>query len=236
MLDLFLLAVIGVITWCVASDGAWGAAFTMISVVIAGLLATSFFEVTATFLEQNIANSVEWQHRWDIIAFVGLFAAFVYGLRAATEQILPVDIEIHGMVFDIARWTCGLITGWVTMSILLTALHTAPLPRKFVGFAPEPGNRGGPIGQMGPDLKWLGYVHLMTEKAFRRGANGPIFDGATFPFYPGDEFRILPSFPIRYASRRDRYYGTAAPAAGGGTLGSGPRGPALAASPGAPRF
>jgi len=236
MLDLFLIAVIGLVTWCVASDGAWGAAFTLISVVISGLLATSFFEVTATFLEQNFASSVGWQHRWDFIALVGLFSAFVFGLRSATEQILPVDIEIHGMVFDITRWTCGFLTGCVTMAILLTALHTAPLPRNIVGFAPEPGNRDGPIGQMGPDLKWLGYVHHMTETAFRRGAYGPIFDGATFPFYQDGEVRVLPSFPIRYASRRDRYYGSAPPAAGGGTIGTTPRGPAPARSPSAPRF
>lgn len=236
MLDLFLIAVIGLVTWCVASDGAWGAAFTMISVMIAGLIATSFFEVTATFLQQSISGSVEWQHRWDIIAFIGLFSALVFGLRAATEQILPVDIEIHGMVFDIARWTCGLVTGFVTMAILMTALHTAPLPRQFVGFAPEPANRGGPIGQMGPDMKWLGYVHNITEKSFRRGSHGPIFDGAAFPFYQGGEVRVLPSFPIRYASRRDRYYGTASPPSAGGTIGTSPRGPAPARTPGVPRF
>ncbi len=236
MLDLFLIAVIGLVTWCVASDGAWGAAFTLISVVISGLLAMSFFEAMATFLQQNVANSVGWQHRWDIIALVGLFSVFVFGLRTATEQILPVDIEIHGMVFDIARWACGFLTGCVTMAILLTALHTAPLPRKFVGFAPEPGNRGGPIGQTGPDLKWLGYVHRMTETAFRRGIHGPIFDGATFPFYEGGEFRVLPSFPIRYASRRDRYYGSAPPAAGGGAISTAPRGPAPTRSSDAPRF
>ncbi|MCA9076668.1 MAG: CvpA family protein [Planctomycetaceae bacterium] len=234
MLDLLLIAIIGLVTWCIASDGAWGAAFTLFSVIIAGLLAMGFYEVAANFLEGNIASSVEWQHRWDVIALVGLFSAFVFGLRTATEQILPVDIEIHGLVFDIARWSCGFLAGCVTMAILLTALHTAPLPREFLGFTPEPHKRGGPVGQAAPDFKWLGYVHRMTETAFRRGADGQIFDGPYFAFYPGGEPGVHPSFPIRYASRRARYYGTAAPASGG--AGATPGQPAPPTTSGSPRF
>lgn len=210
ILELFLFGVIAVVTWCVASDGAWGAAFTLLSVIIAGLLATSLFEVTATFLEQNIAGSYAWQYRWDIIALVGLFSAIVFAIRAGTEYIMPVDIEIHGMIFDVARWTCGLLTGWVTMAFLLTALHTAPLPREFLGFTPEPSRRAGPIGRSAPDLKWLGYVHYMTETAFRKGADGPVFDGPRFEMYSGGPEVVRPSFPIRYASRRDQYFGAAA--------------------------
>lgn len=232
MLDLLLIAIVGLVTWCVASDGAWGAAISLLSVIIAGLLAMNFFEVTASFLEQNIASSLEWQHRWDVIALMGLFSAFVFALRTATERILPVDIEIHGLVFDIARWTCGALTGFVTMAFLLTALHTAPLPREFMGFTPEPSKRGGPIGQAAPDFKWLGYVHHMTETAFRRGATGPIFDGPRFPFYQGGETRTLPSFPIRYASRRARYYGTAPPASGTSAIGTAPGSSPQRRSPG----
>ena len=214
ILDLILVGIVAVVTWCVASEGAWGAAFTLVSVIIAGLLATSFFEAAAGFLEQNVAGSYEWQHRWDVIALVGLFAALVFALRTATEQIMPVDLEIHGLVFDIARWGCGLLAGYVTMAFLLTAVHTAPLPREFLGFTPEPQRRGGPVGQSAPDMKWLGFVHHMTETAFRKGAAGPVFDGPRFALIPGGPGEVLPSFPIRYASRREQYYGTAsAPAA-----------------------
>ena len=38
------------------------------------------------------------------------------------------------------RWTCGLATGYVTVAFLLTALHTAPLPREFLGFSGEKKN------------------------------------------------------------------------------------------------
>jgi len=216
ILDVILVGIVAVITWCVASEGAWGAALMLVSVVISGLLATSLFEVTAGFLQEHLADSNEWQHRWDVIALVGLFSGFVLAFRKITERIMPVHIEVHGLVFDVTRWAASLATGYVTMAFLLTAYHTAPLPPDMLGFTAEPHRRGGPVGQSAPDFKWLGFVHHMTETAFRNGTNGPIFDGPRFSLYSGAEPQILPSFPIRYASRRDRYYGgTPAKASGG---------------------
>ncbi len=236
ILDVILVGIVAVITWCVASEGAWGAALMLVSVVISGLLATSLFEVTADFLQANLADSDEWQHRWDVIAMVGLFSGFVFAFRKITERIMPVHIEVQALVFDITRWGAGLATGYVTMAFLLTAFHTAPLPPDMLGFTAEPQRRGGPVGQSAPDMKWLGFVHHMTETAFRNGANGPIFDGPRFELFPGAEPEILPSFPIRYASRRDRYYGgTPAKASGGSSTSPAPSGGG-AGRPSGPRF
>lgn len=234
MIDLILIAVLAGVTWCVASEGAWGSAMTLFSVIVSGLLAMSLFEWTAGFLQGTLAGSYEWQHRWDIIALVGLFAAGVFGLRTAGERLMPVDIEVHGMVFDIARWACGFFSGYVTMALLMTALHTAPLPREFLGFTPEPERRSGPLGGLAPDFQWLGFTQYVTEKAFRKSSgNGPIWDGPMFAVAPGASgepgtVKTWPSFPIRYASRRAQYYGTApqvtsaGPGAGGGPMGGAP--------------
>lgn len=226
MIDLILIAVVAGVTWCVASEGAWGAAFTFLSVVISGLLAMSLFESVAGFLQRTVAGSYEWQHRWDIIALVGLFALGVFAMRSATEQLMPVDIEVHGLAFDVTRWGCGFLAGYTTMAFLLTALHTAPLPREFLGFTPEPDRRSGPLGGLAPDFQWLGFTHYVTENAFRK-SGGPIWDGPMYAIVDGaagepGEVKTWPSFPIRYASRRAQYYGTAQqvtpsqPAVGGG--------------------
>ncbi len=213
MIDLFLVAIVAVVTWCVASEGAWGSAFTLLGTIIAGLLAMSFFEPLAGFLQANFAGSVEWAHRWDIIALLGLFAGFMFAIRAATEKILPVDIVVHGLVYDVVRWMCGVATGYTTMAIILTALHTAPLPREFFGFLPE---RNNFLAITAPDRQWLGFTQYVTERAFRRGSSGPIFDGPVFAIVPGVAGElgiqnVWPSFPIRYASRRQLY------ASGGGS-------------------
>lgn len=227
MIDLLLIAIVAGVTWCVASEGAWGAGFTLFAVIVSGLMAMSLFESVANFLQSTLSDSYAWQHRWDVIALVGLFALGVFGLRTATEQLMPVDIEVHGLVFDVARWACGFLSGYVTMAFLLTALHTAPLPREFLGFKPEPERRSGPLAGLAPDFQWLGFTHYVTEKAFRKGSGGPIWDGPTFSVSPGasgepGQIKVWPSFPIRYATRRAQYYGTVAPStpappAGGGT-------------------
>lgn len=215
MIDLLLIAVVAGVTWCVASEGAWGSAQVLLSVIISGLLAMSLFESVAGFLQNHLASSYTWQHRWDVIALVGLFALGVFGLRAGTEKIMPVDIEVEGMAYDVIRWACGFLTGYVTMAFLLTALHTAPLPREFLGFTPEPERRSGPLGGLAPDFQWLGFTHYVTEKAFRKGGGtGPIWDGPTFPAAAGasgepGKTKVWPSFPIRYASRRAQYFGSA---------------------------
>lgn len=226
MIDLILIAIVAGVTWCVASEGAWGSAFTLLAVIISGLLAMGMFEAVANFLQATIASSYEWQHRWDVIALVGLFAAGVFGIRTATEHVMPVDIEVHGMVFDVTRWACGFLTGYITMAFLMTALHTAPLPREFLGFTPEPDRRSGPLGSLAPDYQWLGFTQYVTEKAFRKnGGSGPIWDGPIFAATNGargepGKLKVWPSFPIRYASRRAQYFGTAsataAPSAPGG--------------------
>jgi hypothetical protein len=233
ILDVVLIGIVALVTWCVASEGAWGAGFTLFSVVLSGLLAMNFYEVTAEFLQQNLASSLEWQHRWDVIALVGLFAGFVLALRTATDRIMPVDIEVQMLVFDVTRWGCAALAGYTTMAFLLTALHTAPVPREFLGFAPEPQRRGGPVGQLAPDLQWLGFTQYVSEHILRRGRSGPIFDGPTFEVYAGAGAKVWPSFPLRYATRRERYYFSSSSAPSGPAVGP-PRG-AAPPPPGPPR-
>lgn len=238
MIDVALLIILALVTWCVASEGAWGSAFMLINVVMSGLLAMNFFEPVAEFLDGTLNLGVEWSYRWDIVALLGLFAGSVFGIRAALEKLMPTLVLVQPLTFDIVRWICGLATGYVTMAILLTSLHTAPLPREFLGFTPERTN----FFSMAPDRQWLGFTQYVSEKTL---PNGNIFDGPTYQAgngkyeYPEDfkaapyfseqgRLPIWPSFPIRYASRRDEYAansGDAAAAASAPT--TAPTGPAI---------
>ena len=174
MIDILLLAILAAVTWCVASEGAWGAAFMLLTVVFSGLLAMNFFEPLANFLENSVNNSPDWHYRWDMIALVGLFVAFVLLLRTALEKLMPTLVLVHPLAFDGVRWACGLATGYVVMAFLLTALHTAPLPREFIGFTPE---RKNLFNMAAPDRQWLGLTQYVSERAF---PNGNVFHGPRF--------------------------------------------------------
>ncbi len=217
MIDVACLIVIGVIVWCVASEGLWGSAHTFLCVLLSGLLAMNFFEPLAGFLDGMLGGAKNYS---DIVALVGLFTAFVFGLRLGSEQLSPTFIQLPSTVDQIGRWVFSALTGYVTMALLLTSLHTAPLPREFMGFKPERANFFG----MAPDRQWLGFTQYVTEKPMgwiyaqnptskefvAHGFDGKyeVLGDPTSPF-PNT---VWPSFPIRYASRRDQLGGSQAAA------------------------
>lgn len=216
MIDLLLLAVLGVVTWCVASEGAWGAGIVFFSVLFSGLLAMNFFEPLAQALEQAVPA---WGYYWDVVSLLGLFTALVFGFRAAADYLMPTYIEVHAVMHNIVRWLFAAATGYLVVAILLTSLHTAPLPRSFLGFDPGPGRKQ--FFGLAPDTTWLGFTQYVTT--YSLGGSGGGFDAATFERIPGkpDTRTTFSSFPIRYATRRSAYHtGVAAAtttAPGGGT-------------------
>lgn len=161
IIDFLILAVIALVTWCVSAEGAIGAGTTFISVLIGGILAMNFFEPLADQLD-NIAIIGP---KADIIALVGLFAAFTTGMRLACEKLSPVFININPLAHDIARWGFGVLTGYLTAGILLAALHTAPLPRSFIGFEPQ---RNNLFDVTAPDRQWLGFMQYVTERPYSK--------------------------------------------------------------------
>jgi hypothetical protein len=220
MIDLALLAVLAAVTWFVASEGAWTAGTTFVCVLLAGLLAMNFFEPLTLILSRSLPDQ---DARLDMIALVGLFAGFVFLFRFAGEKFAPTYVQVPALVDNVGRWLFAFGTGYVTMAFLLTALHTAPLPREFVGFTPERANLGGIVA---PDRQWLGFTQYVTEKAFARYDIAPqvsapygtphAFDGQYMavgnPSQPYPNL-IWSSFPIRYATRRSQMGGGAAAAA-----------------------
>lgn len=184
-----LLGIVGVVAWCVAEEGPFGAGITLISVILAGLLAMNFFEPLAASLEGTLKSYA------DVASLVGLFAILTFAFRAATDKIAPTAIEVDARIYQFGRWALGAAAGYVTMAFLLTALHTAPLPVSFPGFRPE---RQNLFDSDAPDRRWLAFTQHVTEKILY---NNRIFDGPMFQA-PNTTQNVWPSFTIRYATRR----------------------------------
>ena len=208
VIDILLLLIFAGVTYCVAGEGAWGAAITALCVILGGLIAMNFFE---PICDNLFGTDPWWQARLDVIVLVGLFGGSVAALRAGADKLSPTYISVQRLVHEGARWGCGALAGYVTMAFLLTALHTAPLGREFLGFKSERGNFLG----MYPDRQWLGFTQWTTEWVFTRWPKR-IFDGPEkIMGDPGGVANnVWPSFPIRYASRREFGSGAIAAAAG----------------------
>lgn len=222
MIDFLMLAVLAIVTWCVASEGTWGAATVFFSVLFAGLVAMNFFEPLAATLERSAPG---WAAYSDIVALLGLFAVFIFALRAAGEYLMPMYVEVHGAMHNSVRWLLSAATGYVVVAVLLTSLHTAPLPRSFFGFDPGPTRQT--FFNLGPDIQWLAFNQYVSQRSLSSG--GRPFDAVAFERIPGQNPSTLTtfsSFPIRYATRR------ALLASGGGAAtSSAPPGPPAGGAP-----
>jgi hypothetical protein len=193
-----LVAVIGIVTWLVSQEGIWGAASILVCVVLSGLFAMNFFEPLTLVLTRFLPGLANYA---DFAALVGLFAGSMLALRAASEYLVATDIRVPDLLDTIGKWGFAAISGYVTMAFLLTALHTAPLPREFLGFRPEERIFFG----IAPDRQWLGFTQYVSEKSLRRLGQPNVFDGMVRqvgdPQAPHPN-RVWASFPIRYAARR----------------------------------
>ncbi|MEZ6046640.1 MAG: CvpA family protein [Planctomycetaceae bacterium] len=200
ILSLILLIIMGAVVWSVASEGPWGATIMFFSVLFSGLLALNYFEPVAGFLEGMMPES--WRLHTDFLGLTGLFIIFLVLFRVVTLYLLPSYIEVHSAVYEGARWTFGGLTGYMVVGFVLLTLHTAPLPREFIGFTPNGNNF---FGATAPDRQWLGFMQYLSEKNFSRFGEPRIFDGEERTGVIGVDNTIWPSFPIRYASRRQLY-------------------------------
>ena len=139
MIDIACLVVVGITVYCVSNEGLWGAVHTFLCVLLAGLMAMNFFEPMAGFLD-GIAPPA-YKSYMDIIALLGLFIGLVFALRMGSEHLTPVYIGLPSTLDQVGKWAFGAATGYLTMALLLTALHTAglatlthtPSPMGFLG-------------------------------------------------------------------------------------------------------
>jgi hypothetical protein len=217
MIDFMMLAVLAGVTWCVAAEGTFGAATLFLSTFLAGLIAMNVFEPLAATLEASAPGGAAY---WDIVALLGVFAALVFAFRAAGEYLMPTYVDVHGLLHNSLRWALGAATGYLVVAILLTSLHTAPLPRAFLGFNPGPTSKT--FFGIGPDIQWLAFNQYVSERGL--SGSGPVFDAVTFERIPGQSSTIttFSSFPIRYAMRRSTYISGASTSSASSSSGAPP--------------
>ena len=224
LFDLILIAVWGGVAYVVATEGAIGAVTTFFCALLGGLCAMNFFEPLAEVLDGPLGE------RADVVALLGLFAAFVTGGRLACEQIAPRMLALPTAVYELLRWGGGAATGYVTMAVCLVAVHVSPLPREFLGFRPE---RANLFEVDAPDRRWLAFTRYVSTHALDRGDRLIDPSGRTLATLSGFDNRTgydwgavtsdgshpgskaMPSFVIRYADRRQNGPGAAAVVATG---------------------
>lgn len=183
------LLIIAGVTYASFAEGIFGAWCSVVMIVISGLVAFSFFEPTALFLEPMIGGTVLSGYA-DGIALTAMFCGCYGVLRTVVNAVSSRRFEYHPLVDQIGGGVIGVLAGYLLSGFLICLLQTLPWDEQFWGFRPislesetQSGRKYFP-----PDRVWLNMMHRLT------GNSG--FAGRSNPFDPDG------SFEVRYTRHR----------------------------------
>ena len=186
LVPLALFVIFFAILAMIGGDGLWSNFILLVNVILAGLLATNFFEPLASFI------SGFWEGGGIFMDLFCLWLVFVVSLvimRLAADFLSRTRVRFQKHLDVVGGFACAALIGWIVVCFTTMSLHLAPLSRNFMagGFTPEKGVLFGFF----PDRLWIGFCQATSEGTFGRGGSH-VFDPK------GD-------FMIRYATRRDKY-------------------------------
>ncbi len=172
------------------TQGLWNNTITLVNLLLAGLIATNYFEPVASFFDDNEPS---FTYIWDFVAiwlvfgFAMVFLRFVSDYFSKVKVRFPVPLEKAGGII-MAIWVA-----WIALCFTTATLHTAPLARHFLGgFQQDPDTKM--LFGLQPDRVWLGWMHRESEGTLSRFGRARPFDEN------GD-------FIVRYSNRRGEYEG-----------------------------
>jgi hypothetical protein len=190
MLTGLLLAIFIVTAAMLFSKGSlWDNLWAWINVILAGLLATQYFEPMAEWLSQPNSH-YHWY--WDLLCFWGIYCVAVTMLRMFCEAFSPMRIKFRVPVEMGGKAVFALLTGWTLMCISAFTLHMAPTEMNAWGgaFMEKPDDET----LFGSDVLWMAFVHKMSNPDA-----GPISIDADHQFDAEGLYRV------KYGLRRYRF-------------------------------
>jgi hypothetical protein len=192
LMYVMFLACVG---FCLA-EGMWSNALRLINVVTAALLAMTFFEPLAKWLDTQSSSYTYW---WDFLALWGIFSLSLALLRAVTDQVSRVKVKFLAIVDRIGSVVLSIAIGWVMVCFIMMTLHTAPMSKTYLAgsfdYEKYDALLWTPIGNMAPDKMWLSFTQKMSKGTYCRALSGE--EAKKYWF---DESR---TFRQKYAKRRE---------------------------------
>jgi len=178
MLTISLLALFAACVAMLWNQGMWRIALTWVNVVVAGLLATNYYEPAAACVERKWPS---YTYTWDFLMLWLLFGCVYVLLRTVTEFVIArtAEEEEDGKK-NVRFWKPIEQTGrllfaggvaWTMVSFSLMSLHMAPITlQAFGGHFQETPTSNNFLGTA-PDRQWLYLVQVCSRGSLSRGIN-----------------------------------------------------------------
>lgn len=147
----------------------WSNSITLINVTLAALLAMSFFEPAAAFLDAQLPS---FTYLWDYLMLWAMFCIFFGILRGLTDFASRTRVKFRPPIEIPGRMLAALAVGLVMVSFIITSFHVAPLPA-----APFSGSFGYSPDQktflfFSPDRTFLSFVRMTSKGSLSASENG----------------------------------------------------------------
>jgi hypothetical protein len=168
-------------------QGLWSAAITIVNMLLAMMIATSFYEPICSAVEK-IGAAATYTYLLDFIVLWLLFAISFGILRSISDLLSKNNIKFEVPVEMAGRSVLALFCGWLMVVFVAFSLQMAPLnaesplgafatpnAKSFLGFA--------------PDRMWQGFMYSRSRPA----ALG------------GRQFDPNADFALRYHDRRVKF-------------------------------
>lgn len=134
-------------------QGAWSNVINFFNLVFAGLVASSFFEVVATKVEEQQMSGM--RYITDFLAWWILFAVAFTVFRILTDMISPHQVEFVELAEKITCGVMSFVNAWVLVCMVSASFHMAPLNQR--PFQDADLDSPSFLG-LSPDRMWLGFV------------------------------------------------------------------------------
>lgn len=205
MLTAILFIIIFVVAAMLWNEGLWGNAITLVNLILAGLIATNYFEPLAAILDGQMAS---FTYFWDFLSFWLIFAITFGLMRAVTDKLSKTKVKFKGYVEHPGRVIFALLCGYTFMCIACMSIHLAPLPEHPFGGAFHQAQKvEGPVFLVdkelpnhflgfAPDRQWLQLTQWLS------GEWGALSRWTGFGMWTKRPFDPDNRFLFKYGARR----------------------------------
>jgi hypothetical protein len=187
MLFLLLFLILAGTAAGVWFQGLWSAALTLVNLLLAMIVATSFYEPVCTALEK-IGAVATYTYLLDFIVLWVLFAIAYGVLRSISEFLSPTNVKFDLPVEMAGRSLLALFCGWLMVIFVTFSLQMAPLNAESPLGAFATANAKSFLG-FAPDRMWQGFMYSRSRPAA----------------WGGNQFDANADFGLRYHDRRQKY-------------------------------
>jgi hypothetical protein len=177
----------------------WSNAITLINVIIASLIAMSFFEPLATAIDGALPS---YTYLWDFLSLWLIFTIAFGVLRIFTDMASRTRVKFKPLVEMPGRIVCGMLVGLWMVAFTATTIHTAAIPSApffgSIGTHPDDAT----FFVLRPDVTFLNLVQGASRGSL---AASPASNAESSP-YPEDAGRNVfdphGDFVYKYRQRR----------------------------------